>query len=132
MYRRLAYVSRPQEDLPVAQIPRIVALCRARNVRDDITGVLAFTGHDFAQLIEGPRNAMDHLWSRIRADGRHRDIAVLFDEAAEGRWCGDWRIGFSADPAIRARIAALRNARGPFDATAKANFLRLLNDCDPE
>ncbi len=132
MYRRLAYVSRPQENLPVAQIPRIVALCRARNARDDITGVLAFTGHDFAQLIEGPRAAMDGLWSSIRADGRHHDIAVLFDEPAEGRWCGDWRIGFPADPAIGASIAALRNARGPFDATAKANFLRLLNDCDPE
>ncbi|MEO8675459.1 MAG: BLUF domain-containing protein [Casimicrobiaceae bacterium] len=132
MYRRLAYVSRLQENLPVTQIPRIVAQCRARNLRDDITGVLAFTGHDFAQLIEGPRDAVGRLWTRIAADRRHHDVVVLFDEPSEARWCGDWRIGFPVDPSIARSIAVLRDGRGHFDGAAKAEFLRLLTDCEPE
>ena len=94
--------------------------------------MLAFAGQDFAQLIEGPRDAVDHLWSRIRADGRHCDIVVLQDELMDARWCGDWRIGFPLAPAITGRIAALRSALGLYDGFATADFLRLLNACDPQ
>lgn len=108
MIRRLAYVSRPRPNLPLQEIPRIIATCRAHNEADGITGVLLFTGLDFAQLIEGESDAVADLWARIQADGRHRDIHTFLDERAADRWFMDWRVGFPSDNEVVARIAAWR------------------------
>ena len=72
MIRRLAYVSRPRPGLSVVEIPRIVSVCRARNEVEGITGVLLYTGLDFAQVIEGSWQPVVDLWERIRADERTR------------------------------------------------------------
>ena len=50
MIRRLVYVSRPRPNLSLVEIPRIVAVCRAHNALDGITGVLLFTG-EFTRLV---------------------------------------------------------------------------------
>ncbi len=108
MIRRLAYVSRLRSGLSLTQIPRIVSICRANNEVNGISGVLLFTGADFAQLIEGEAKSVADLWARIRADKRHCDIARFLDEQAPSRWFPDWRVGFTLDPGLMARIAQWR------------------------
>jgi hypothetical protein len=103
MIRRLTYVSRLRPGLSPGEIPRIVSGCRARNELEGISGVLLFTGADFAHLIEGPPEPVANLWARIRADDRHCDIVTLFDENAPSRWFADWRVGYPTDSAAASR-----------------------------
>ena len=126
MIRRLAYVSRPRPNLSLVEIPRIVATCRAHNAVDGITGVLLFTGLDFAQLIEGEPNVVAALWARIQADDRHRDIVTFLDERAPHRWFADWRVGFPSDSVVVAQIAAWREGTRLWTETERADVHQVL------
>ena len=130
MIRRIAYVSRPRTGLSFAEIPRIVAASRARNTLSGITGVLLFTGQDFAQLIEGPPRPVADLWQCIRADPRHHDLAVFLDERAPAPWFGDWRVGFPSDAVVTAQIDAWRKRGSQWDDAQRCELRRLLAAID--
>lgn len=125
MIRRLAYVSRPRTDLPATEIPRIIASSRANNARHGITGILVYTGTDFAQLIEGRPPAVATLWQHIGADDRHVDMALLLDEDDTTPWFPDWRVGYLTDRGLPDRFAEWR-ARGRTLPDAERMALRRL------
>ena len=130
MIRRLAYVSRPRPNLALTEIPRIVAKCRTCNVVEGLTGVLLFTGVDFAQLIEGEPESVSSVWSRIQADERHRDLMVILDERAPDRWFPDWRVGFPSDSAVVARIGAWRQCASVLDDAGRTELRQVLAAAD--
>jgi hypothetical protein len=130
MIRRLAYVSRPRPGLPVVEIPRIVSVCRARNEAEGISGMLLYTGLDFAQVIEGPSEPVENLWARIRADDRHCDIVTLIDEHAPSPWFTDWRVGYPAGGYVMAQVSAWRNRACGFDETERLKLRQLLVAAD--
>jgi len=130
MIRRIAYASRPQSGLSFTEIPRIVAAARTRNTVAGITGVLLFTGRDFAQVIEGPRQTVADLWASIRADPRHHDMAVFLDERTPVPWFGDWRVGFPLDPLVTAQIESWRQRAGTWDDAQRNELLRQLAAID--
>lgn len=109
--------------MPLSELPRIVSACRAHNEIDHITGVLLFTGLDFAQLIEGAPDPVERLWTRLLADVRHEGILRLLDTRAESRWFADWRVGFPTQRALVDRIAQWR-ARGPHRSPADPEDVR--------
>ena len=131
MFRRLAYVSRPRENLPLVEIPRIVAVCRAHNEAHGITGVLLFTGIDFAHLIEGPIDVVGTLWSRIRADTRHHGIVTFLDESSPSRWYQDWRIGFPSDAGLVDTIAGWHVHPPRLADGGDVEWRRIVAACDP-
>ena len=131
MIRRIGYVSRPVPGLALAEIARIVSVCRARNALANVGGVLLFTGLDFAQLLEGPSAAVADVWQRICADARHRDLVTLFDEHALTPWFGDWRVGFPSDSATVNQIADWRQRTwDAWDDTRRAEMRALLSSVD--
>ena len=130
MIRRLAYVSRPQPDLPAPELSRIVAMSRINNARDRLSGVLVYTGTDFAQLIEGAAARVEALWYRIGRDDRHRDVRLLFDESAQARWFSDWRMGYLADRNLSFLIRAWRGLDGAMDERRRFELRRLLAAAD--
>ena len=78
----------------------LIASCRSRNSRHDITGVLLYTGERFLQLIEGPPAAVGALWRNVHADDRHGDLVVLLDVQSSARWFDDWRAGYVSERAL--------------------------------
>jgi Sensors of blue-light using FAD len=61
------------------------------NRMDHITGLLMYSDNVFVQLIEGPRQAMQHLWSRLLRDSRHFGIVQLYHyRELESRTCQSW------------------------------------------
>lgn len=124
MIRRIVYTSQPRTDLPTQEIARIAAVSRARNERDGISGVLIYTGMDFAQLIEGASASVAALWQRIRADPRHVDIVPLLDEPDEKPWFPDWRMGYLVDVEFSRRLAEWR-ARGRWSGPEARQEVRL-------
>ncbi len=58
-----------------------------------ITGILCHGGDIFMQVLEGGRDTVNHLYSRICSDPRHRDVIVLHYEEITERRFSSWTMG---------------------------------------
>lgn len=93
MLVRLLYASRAAQAVTPALVDSILAQARAHNPALGITGILCHCGDTFMQVLEGGRDAVNLLYTRIGRDPRHRDLAVLhFEEVLERRFAG-WTMG---------------------------------------
>ena len=72
---RPAIAARPAERADV--IRNILAAARRRNAADGITGGLMFSKGCFAQVLEGPMDAVSETFERIQQDERHFEVTVL-------------------------------------------------------
>ena len=68
----------------------ILAEARRNNSRDDITGVLTFTGGQFIQILEGHSDKLEDLLARLAVDVRHRDLRILSRRTIEHRDFKGW------------------------------------------
>lgn len=58
--------------------------------RHNLSGVLAFSGHHFFQVIEGTDLDVEDLLNLIRADTRHDLMRILCDETVHCRMFDRW------------------------------------------
>lgn len=95
--RTLLYVSKSlvPQDGAQRQVDAIVGSARARNAALGVTGVLIFTEARFAQVLEGPAEAVETLMERIRADPRHEQVTIVSDGPLERRRFPGWSMGYS-------------------------------------
>ncbi|RZL08400.1 MAG: BLUF domain-containing protein [Rubrivivax sp.] len=93
MLVRLLYASRAAAALTPETIDAILAASRKRNPPEGITGLLCSSGDNFLQVLEGGREAVNHLYTRICQDTRHRDVILLhYEEITERRFAA-WTMG---------------------------------------
>ena len=130
MLRRIAYVSFPSADLAPAEISRIFQASRANNEANGITGVLVYTGSDFAAVCEGTHDAIEALWRKLAADPRHHGITRFLDESIERPWFGAWRIGFLHDQSLSGQIAEWRALRARLAHIEREAVRMLLSSAD--
>ena len=78
---RVLYCSHPATSATSAamdgDIRDILAVARRRNAADGITGGLMFSKGCFAQVLEGPMQAVAETFERIQQDERHHAVTVL-------------------------------------------------------
>ena len=93
------------------ETPRILAVSRANNARDGLTGALLQKDGLFAQVLEGPLSAVERTFERIQCDARHDGVVVLrFAEVAE-RAFSEWSMadaGAATSPPARRRPTHVR------------------------
>lgn len=93
-------------------IDAIVAISRGRNAALEVTGALIFSGDMFAQIIEGPAEAIAELRASITRDVRHREILTVADGEQDRREFADWSLAYSGTSLFVAReldrISAVR------------------------
>lgn len=91
---RLIYVSCSNlsgEPQAVANaVQSLVVNSRAANADRQVTGMLLFSGHHFAQILEGSADVLVSLYSRIREDSRHHSVYTLSFERIKNREFADW------------------------------------------
>ena len=92
-----------------ADIRSILATSRRNNARDGITGGLLFSEGCFAQVLEGPLDAVESAFERIQCDERHGDVTVLQSGPILARDFADWSMAF-AGPDAASPLAAARMA----------------------
>lgn len=126
----VSYCSQAQLPLEQAELHRILEASQRNNRRDEITGLLTFSGEVFVQLLEGPPAALRGLMNRLKGDTRHRDIIILSEGAKHRRILPGWDMELvTREEAHR----ALREALGEADDYAKVIALSsLLARLDPE
>ena len=93
-----------------ADVRSILAASRRNNARDGVTGALLFSQGCFAQVLEGPLDAVERAFERIQCDERHSDVTVLQSEPITARDFPDWSMAFTgpdaASPLAGAQMAA--------------------------
>jgi hypothetical protein len=88
---QILYCSLMSEPMDEAAIEALVQMAANLNRMDHITGLLMQADGVFLQLIEGPRDAIKHLWARILHDKRHKGIVQLYHRReVEARVCEGW------------------------------------------
>jgi len=59
-----------------------------------VTGILLYRGGNFIQALEGPDDAVEATYQRIRRDPRHYGVYVLVDEPLDQRRFESWSMSF--------------------------------------
>jgi len=77
MLKRIHYISSFVKDMSVNEIKEISSQAAKNNAEKDITGVLMAKGGVFFQIIEGPEENIDRLFTNILKDIRHEKIITL-------------------------------------------------------
>ncbi|MEZ5283822.1 MAG: BLUF domain-containing protein [Vicinamibacterales bacterium] len=129
---RIAYCSRSRiEDREAAdELHAILEVSRRKNPRLGVTGALLYSGGSFAQVLEGPLDAIERIFESIQCDGRHSDVMLIESGPIDARLFPTWAMAFAGDPAL----AEIPDAKAAFDnAFAGASqgartLLRLLQD----
>lgn len=93
MLVRLLYASRAAQALTPDVIESILASSRKTNPALGVTGLLCHSDEIFMQVLEGGRDTVNHLYSRICSDSRHRDVIVLHYEEITERRFSNWTMG---------------------------------------
>jgi hypothetical protein len=95
---RLIYYSRNRmtgsPDELIAGIHDILTSSRRNNALARITGALMFNGGCFAQVLEGPPDAVEETFDRIQMDERHGDVVLLGVAITEERAFDRWAMAF--------------------------------------
>ncbi|MFZ4405790.1 MAG: BLUF domain-containing protein [Paracraurococcus sp.] len=132
----LAYFSRNmiQGDAATvdAEITAILDVARTKNRAAGITGALLFSGGCFAQVLEGPRGAVEDIFETIQNDERHRDVTILHLHPIETRSFPSWSMAYAGTTeGMQERLAATAVLASPDAIQAGApgqSFLDVLSD----
>jgi hypothetical protein len=84
------YVSKTTRKPTKGELADLLAGSRGRNARHGITGILIYDRGYFAQVIEGPEEAIDSLLANIAKDPRHKDYFLVSAGEATERYFAGW------------------------------------------
>ncbi len=127
---RLIYCSRnmiegPREGV-AAELERVMAVSRANNARDEVTGAMLYNDRSFAQVLEGDLDKVQETFERIQLDFRHDDVVVLDAAPASSRLFGAWSMALVNTTNDAVTYAVLGQAFEQRNADAAASVLSLL------
>ncbi len=88
-----------------ADVRGILAVSRVNNARDEVTGGLLFSEGCFAQVLEGPLDAVEAAFERIQCDARHCEVVVLQSGPITKRDFPDWSMAFVGTDAASSPLA---------------------------
>ena len=91
----LVYVSKAVQRLKQEQLEEILSKARKNNTESGITGLLLYDGYGtFIQVLEGPEDAVETLFEKIKVDTRHTHINRIGLHFIHARSFPDWQMGF--------------------------------------
>ena len=87
--KRVVYVSE-KTDVSDTTLKDIIASSKKNNPEEDVTGCLLSGSNSFLQLLEGPAEFINTLYSKISKDNRHKNVITLCDEKIDERLFLSW------------------------------------------
>ncbi|WP_164884975.1 BLUF domain-containing protein [Rubrivivax rivuli] len=97
---QLVYRSRATRELAPQEVQALLETARARNAREQLTGLLVLDGGRFFQWLEGPREALERVWASIQRDHRHHSIERLQTPWRAERLFADWHMQCGSTQAL--------------------------------
>lgn len=122
----LLYVSTLTPDEDPGVVAAIAAHACLANERLQVTGLLVYDGHHFAQHLEGSEQAVMALFARIAADTRHIAITVCHRGTCQHRSHPQFSMGF-ADIGDVNVLQELEGLSGPAALNAFAGICKTVD-----
>lgn len=91
---QLLYVSSATENFDDNDLVIILEKARKNNEALNITGMLLYHEGSFIQVLTGPKNAVEKLYSKIEKDDRHNQSRILLKHDVNNRQFENWTMGF--------------------------------------
>lgn len=124
---RLIYVSAARDEMSAVDLDRLLGTARHNNEAANVTGLLLYHDGSFFQVLEGPKDGVMRIFSKIERDPRHARVIVLQTKAAETRAFPNWSMGYmnahALHPDQKANLVDLRQMTGwerPAELTTSA------------
>ena len=96
---QIIYISTARNEYTDAGMVRqILETSRRNNARDGLSGLLLVGGRRFLQVLEGPSEALDRTYSRIKQDPRHFALVELARRPVEHPSFPAWSMGYEEEP----------------------------------
>ena len=115
MLVRCLYASRAAVPTDGQALQSILAQSRRNNPKFGITGLLVFSNGHFIQVLEGGRQDVCRLFSRIVGDARNTGVEILsFKEIAERRF-GNWNMGQASMASLNPALLLKYSERAELD-----------------
>lgn len=83
MHYAISYVSTTSKKLTETEIEKILEFTKNWNNDNNITGILLFSEGNFFQVLEGDKELLNDLFSRIESDPRHHNVTRIFGKEIE-------------------------------------------------
>ena len=127
---QLIYASRVVENFPTGGAKEIIKVARRRNKEMNITGLLCFDTESFLQCLEGEREAVNRLYSKILTDSRHEDVVLLQYGEILQRSFPNWSMGLVLPSKNKRELFFKHSGKRVFDpfGMGGANAHGLLTD----
>lgn len=119
----IIYISTARNEYPDAgMIRQILETSRRNNARDGLSGLLLVGGRRFLQVLEGPKDALDQAYARIRQDPRHFALVELARRPLAEPSFPAWSMGYEEEPqALLPQVERLTS--GVSDPNLKAQLI---------
>ncbi|MEM8813635.1 MAG: BLUF domain-containing protein [Pseudomonadota bacterium] len=98
MLYELVYSSTAVDSLEESDLEQILVESRRFNETCRMTGLLAYDGKKFFQLLEGEEQQVDTLFENIRIDPRHKDVRLFYTGNIQKRIFDDWSMAYKRLP----------------------------------
>jgi hypothetical protein len=72
----------------------MLAKAKKNNKEKGITGCIVYCNEQFIQLIAGPADAIEVLYSTIKNDDRHYNVTTLLEKKSNTTLWDDWSMAF--------------------------------------
>jgi hypothetical protein len=86
----LIYISKAVRLLTPAELAHLAERAQARNLSEDVTGLLLYSDGAFMQYLEGPAPGMSRIYAVIKADTLHYGVIDLLREPIQEREFAGW------------------------------------------
>lgn len=90
----ITYCSSARPDLRAEDISDILETAQQFNSENDITGCLLYHNQEFVQILEGDKDILQRLYSKITQDKRHTHVMLLSEGTKKERVFSDWSMAF--------------------------------------
>jgi len=94
MLYRLIYMSTAKNLFTENELEDLMEKSKQNNKKIDVTGLLLTKGKTFIQCLEGEKDNVEELYSKIENDDRHDDVIELIEEEIDSRIFTDWSMGY--------------------------------------
>jgi hypothetical protein len=115
--KRVVYVSE-KTDASDTTLRDIIAYSQKNNPEEGVTGCLLSGSNSFLQLLEGPADFIDTLYSKISKDNRHENVMTLCEEKIDERLFLSWSM----------KLAPFENMEWSKEDFNSGNFLNITSE----
>ena len=115
--KRVVYVSE-KTDVTDITLKDIIASSKKNNSEENVTGCLLSGSNSFLQLLEGPAEFVNTLYSKISKDNRHKNVKMLCDEKIYERLFLSWSM----------KLAPFENMEWSNEDFNSGNFLKITSE----